>query len=253
MIERDTFEGFRDDPPTEYGLEGAVLVASRAWAHPVLVVRRTRSCVLGLTFNVTNGKIVLRSFPPMSSTDLAKATIPSKRGVPSLVKLFCATVDRNTDTLTVDDEFLRLVTSGSDRHTLYLVDWAATQGTGVFAARVASSIRTTEAALMLLEQVPTVPLIVRVALLPLFGAHVALVQDVLTRAHSRNWTDAQGDNNVAERLATAAAYVYADHTHRVVDDPHGRNVIRERRVVGELMRRGTMPWVSRMEHPEDHK
>lgn len=252
MFERDTFAEFRDVPPTEYGLEGAVLVDSRAWTRPVLVVRRTRSCVLGLTFNVTNGQIVLRSFPPMSSTDLAKATIPSKRGVPSLVKLFCATVDRDTDTLTVDDEFLRLVTSGSDRHTLYLVDWAATQGTGVFAARVASSIRTTEAALMLLEQVPTVPLIVRVVLLPLLGAHVALVQDVLTRAHPRNWIDAQG-GNVAERLATAAAYVYADYTHRVVDDPHGRDVIQERRAVAELMRRGIMPWVSRMEHPEDHK
>lgn len=252
MSEGDTFVEFRDVPPTEYGLEGAVLAGIKEWPHPVLVVRRAPSCMLGLTFNVTNGQIMLRSFSGMSSADLAKATIPFKRGVPSLVKLFCATVDTDTDTLTVDDEFLRLVTSGSDRHALHLVDWAAKQDAGVFAARVASSIRTAEAALMLLEQVPTVPLIVRVALLPLLGAHVALVQDVLTRAHSRNWTDVQGDN-VAERLATAAAYVYADHTHRVVDDPHGRDVIQERRVVGELMRRGVMPWVSRMEHPEDHK
>lgn len=214
---------------------------------PALVLASNSATFSGLMFRGDDGTLQARTFRK-DKFDV-KRLDSHRTGV---LGLFVATMRWNATYLNLDQVHMDDVTQGDDDQTWCLLKEPVVLGRPLFAARVA--LRLHDGAFttfIMMDSAFVASTLVRVALLPRIS-NPDDVRKVVDMAHSRHWCALGPGNDLrAERFATAAAYVFAEHHGIAVDDPYGKQVIREGLYLQALLRRGDFPWVAGLVHPNE--
>lgn len=221
---------------------------------PMLVLLREHDTLVGLSFR-KDGALIVRSCPVLIDGYRAERMDIAPFENSELVSLFTETAGRDFAFDSVD---IPSIVLGKMENACNLALWALKKGLGLFAAKVVTSVSmqdanldaflrsarsdydiTNDAALRL----------VQVACLPTLSRERQIA--IIDAVHTRGWTEANG-RVLPERVATTAAYVFADHHRIAFDDPAGRAHIAEGKFVRELIDTKYIPWVTRFVHAVEH-